>query len=550
MSIKEKSFQFIPALFLILLVAGMAVLLFLSNLLPHADNRFDAGPVTRLNAPWTITGEDLPESEITLPAQLTTRRATLSTTLPEVLPQDAVLGVNTAFQSLTVSIDGAEVYRLLPDSAFGSLAHVVSVPVGSEGKTVTLTFESIYSTSHLYLGHICLGSRAAVLFSQLNQDSGSMIVSLIMLIIGIMLIISSFFLTTPKTGRRRFIFLGTFSVLAALWILTDSSSLQFLPFNTTSGVLLSFYAFTLMGVPIFQFIKLGSDERYSRAYDLITLLMLVNFLANLCVSTVSVLYLPKMLVITHVLLLSAILLFIGTLVHGWVKCGEKRVNTLFIAFFLLCAAGIIDLVRFYINPVDNDNSLFFKIGLLIFIAILGFANIRDSLKLFRDAVHVKVYKKLAYTDATTQLANRTAYERQLQCIRSALPVESLTLVSFDLNNLKQTNDTLGHGAGDTLIIDGGRCIRTSFKDSGTCYRIGGDEFCVIAENLGLSALEDCLEAFDAAIAEYNESHEPGLDIARGYSRGPVHTPEDLDEMIRQADRAMYRCKAQSRSAAR
>ena len=452
MSIKEKSFQFIPALFLILLVAGMAVLLFLSNLLPHADNRFDAGPVARLNAPWTISGEGLPESEITLPAQLTTRRATLSTTLPEVLPQDAVLGVNTAFQSLTVSIDGAEVYRLSPDSAFGSLAHVVSVPVGSEGKTATLTFESIYSTSHLYLGHICLGSRAAVLFSQLNQDSGSMIVSLIMLIIGIMLIISSFFLTTAKTGRRRFIFLGTFSVLAALWILTDSSSLQFLPFNTTSGVLLSFYAFTLMGVPIFQFIKLGSDDRYSRAYDLITLLMLVNFLANLCVSMVSVLYLPKMLVITHVLLISAILLFIGTLVHGWVKCGEKRVNTLFIAFFLLCVAGIIDLVRFYTNPVDNDNSLFFKIGLLVFIAILGFANIRDSLKLFRDAVHVEVYKKLAYTDATTQLANRTAYERQLQCIRSALPVESLTLVSFDLNNLKRTNDTLGHSAGDKVEI--------------------------------------------------------------------------------------------------
>ena len=45
MTIKEKKCKFIPALFMILLAMGTSVLLFLSNLLPHANNRFEAGPV-------------------------------------------------------------------------------------------------------------------------------------------------------------------------------------------------------------------------------------------------------------------------------------------------------------------------------------------------------------------------------------------------------------------------------------------------------------------------------------------------------------------------
>lgn len=67
MTIKEKKCKFIPALFLILLAMGTSVLLFLSNLLPHANNRFEAGPVTMLDTHWTITGDGLTRSGITLP---------------------------------------------------------------------------------------------------------------------------------------------------------------------------------------------------------------------------------------------------------------------------------------------------------------------------------------------------------------------------------------------------------------------------------------------------------------------------------------------------
>ena len=128
MTIKEKNFQFIPALFLILLVTGTAVLLFLSNLLPHANNRFEAGPATTFDTHWTITEEGLTSSDINLPTSLPDTRATLTNTLPDTLPEDAVLGIPTAFQSLTVFIDGIEVYSLPADSAFGSLIHTVSIP--------------------------------------------------------------------------------------------------------------------------------------------------------------------------------------------------------------------------------------------------------------------------------------------------------------------------------------------------------------------------------------------------------------------------------------
>jgi len=213
-----------------------------------------------------------------------------------------------------------------------------------------------------------------------------------------------------------------------------------------------------------------------------------------------------------------------------------------IAFFLLCVTGIVDLARFYKNPVGADNSLFFKLGLVVFITILGFSTIRESLARFRDSVHLEVYKKLAFTDTMTSLANRAAYERDLAALKESLPLKELTVIAFDLNNLKQTNDTLGHSVGDSLIIASGRCIRESFSGLGDCYRIGGDEFCILTGGLEPKALEQCLNDLESRISRYNAENSLKLDIAWGFSHGPVNCPEDLDALLRKADKNMYAYK--------
>ena len=88
-------------------------------------------------------------------------------------------------------------------------------------------------------------------------------------------------------------------------------------------------------------------------------------------------------------------------------------------------------------------------------------------------------EKLLYisnTDELTRCFNRHAYEERINNLDLR---EEWIYISMDLNNLKHTNDSLGHAAGDELICAAADCMRENFGKYGNVYRIGGDEFVVI-----------------------------------------------------------------------
>ena len=188
MKIKENQFRFIPALFLVLLVSGGAILLLLSCLLPNGDISFDTGEAARLNEGWTLNSDGAPQNAISLPSSFSSGHIALTHTLPDTLPPDCVLRVSTAFQSLTVSVDGDVIYAFPKDISFGSLVHVIPLSETASGKSVTLEFQSLLASDAVFVDGVSYGSRSGVLFSQLWSDAGSLAVSFIILIIGLLLV--------------------------------------------------------------------------------------------------------------------------------------------------------------------------------------------------------------------------------------------------------------------------------------------------------------------------------------------------------------------------
>lgn len=87
----------------------------------------------------------------------------------------------------------------------------------------------------------------------------------------------------------------------------------------------------------------------------------------------------------------------------------------------------------------------------------------------------------------------------LQCRRAGL---SLTVLYFDLDGLKQVNDTLGHDAGSNLLRDFASVLRTSFRRSDVTARLGGDEFGVVLL-CPRSEVTVALERFSMAVAHEN-----------------------------------------------
>ena len=147
--------------------------------------------------------------------------------------------------------------------------------------------------------------------------------------------------------------------------------------------------------------------------------------------------------------------------------------------------------------------------------------------------------RYAYYDQMTGLQNRRAYSEKVEQLSKQLPVPC-TVVMADINGLKEANDTLGHEAGDELIIGSAECLRKSFDGIDTVYRLGGDEFTVI---MGSSEDEakKCLERMELICAEWKGQHINGISI----SYGAASTAEfsDLDALLKAADQRMYEHKS-------
>lgn len=139
------------------------------------------------------------------------------------------------------------------------------------------------------------------------------------------------------------------------------------------------------------------------------------------------------------------------------------------------------------------------------------------------------------TDGLTQLVNRLGYEHYLA--RLHVPA---TILMFDVDRFKDVNDCHGHLMGDACLRTIAGCIRRAYGNYGTCFRIGGDEFCVILtrRNAQYNTMTEIFQhLMDAARVE-----NPVLPtVSVGCSHFNPSTDE-LADALAQADAQMYQNK--------
>ena len=156
-------------------------------------------------------------------------------------------------------------------------------------------------------------------------------------------------------------------------------------------------------------------------------------------------------------------------------------------------------------------------------------------------------KAEATHDVLTGLPNRRLFnDRLTQAIeRSRRSGRSVALFVVDLNGFKQVNDTLGHGEGDRILCAAAESLQAKVRSSDTLARCGGDEFCVIVNEL--TRRTDCarIAAALCGALEIVETGLPGetrLSGSVGYAVFPQEAA-NAEELFRLADRQMYERKA-------
>lgn len=163
----------------------------------------------------------------------------------------------------------------------------------------------------------------------------------------------------------------------------------------------------------------------------------------------------------------------------------------------------------------------------------------------------EVIRKHAYFDTLTSLPNRfLSLDRLSQMLNEAQRNSEKTAVLFlDLDDFKTVNDSLGHEAGDKLLIETANRLNLAVRKEDTVGRIGGDEFIVL-----LRALTDDINALDIAENLLKIFREPfqidGRELILTLSIGIAIYPENgssASDLLRNADTAMYQAKALGRN---
>jgi diguanylate cyclase (GGDEF)-like protein len=153
----------------------------------------------------------------------------------------------------------------------------------------------------------------------------------------------------------------------------------------------------------------------------------------------------------------------------------------------------------------------------------------------------------ASTDALTGLGNRRKLLLDLErLIPQASARTPLLLAILDLNGFKQYNDTFGHSAGDALLLRLGSSLDDAVGHRALCYRMGGDEFCLLAELGEGERAERLVARAAAALSEAGESFS--VSSASGWSLTPIEATGAV-EALRVADRRMYAHKDLERDSA-
>jgi diguanylate cyclase (GGDEF)-like protein len=160
-------------------------------------------------------------------------------------------------------------------------------------------------------------------------------------------------------------------------------------------------------------------------------------------------------------------------------------------------------------------------------------------------INGKLLESMALKDPLTGLANRRQLTDRMSMaiVHARRNKSTMAVVYLDLDGFKQINDTLGHGAGDTLLKMVAERLVATVREEDTVARLGGDEFMIV---LWLSGADEAakvtLKLIKAVSQTYDiEGHTVSVTTSAGVAIYPSHG-EDADTLMKSADLALYEAK--------
>lgn len=447
-----------------------------------------------------------------------------------------------------IFVDDKEIYAFgdqetdvfpLPGSAW------IVIPLKDEynGKYIEIDLHRIEQKYGGIMGNVIIGDRADMLERIIVSNTGGVFACFMIFFVSIILFVLGVAEKRFMHNRNLF-YLAAFSMGVFLWSINETHTTQLFIGNVQIISIMSYEILALLSMPIVSYY---SNSRFSEVRNIcnrIAILPVIDFILVNVIHFTGFLDLSRSLILTHITIFSIGICIAVT--HIRAAGNERRIsddNSREVGYFGFIALVIcvgIDIARYYSNQNFSDHSRYSRIGLLLFVIFLAADTVQGSIRDEIDLKKAEVYKSVAFTDTLTGLGNRQAYELEVDKIdeRDDL-LEHLVVAILDLNNLKKTNDSMGHAEGDRYIISSADFINGYFKKIAKVYRIGGDEFAILFTGHDSDVFMEMEANMFDDIMTNNRSD---LNFAYGSAVFNHITDRSAADTIRRADAKMYDSK--------
>ncbi|MDP6467247.1 MAG: GGDEF domain-containing protein [Pirellulaceae bacterium] len=157
------------------------------------------------------------------------------------------------------------------------------------------------------------------------------------------------------------------------------------------------------------------------------------------------------------------------------------------------------------------------------------------------------FQQLAFQDSLTAVANRRAWDQELtkRWGDRFSPERSICLALFDVDQLKQVNDLLGHAEGDSVLRTSANALVTSVRDQDFVARLGGDEFGVLLNDIDPASAHRIADRIRCSTSRYlatGETSSDELPVTTSAGYACARSDDSVDSLYRRADEALRKSK--------
>lgn len=535
-------------------ILGTAILI-ASLLFSNVDkDEIDGNNIIHFAEGWDVSIGNKQYSDVKVPTVIKDAPKGNTMIVENELPQDldshTYLFLRSSHQNVRVYIAGQPVYSFGwgEKRLFGRTpgCNWILIPLSKEndGANVKIELTGVYDRYTNWINGIYVGDKSAIINMIVNDRQGSILISGVMMLMGIfMLCITTILRNTSITVSLQR--LGIFTILIGFWSICVVNIMQVVYGNVYFLLNLEILLFNLL-FPVFLWFLLSfSYYKEKKEITILFWISVVQFFVIEILQITEIMDYMESMVITHAVQIFTIgyifFMGIGSIVR---KEASRKGKILVISLSPMLLLAAADVARFY-RPDIIDEGFFTRIGTMIFIMLWAVEVIRNmSGKMVKMAKN-DVLEILAYEDLMTGLKNRTAFEERMNEYQNTTDTAEHCIITFDMNCLKGINDKFGHQKGDQAIVKVTGIIKEIFEPHGVCYRIGGDEICVIlpkTEKTSNRFIKEALQKVEDMTRKASQGLDMELSVAAGYAWASMEENRDVYQAFREADRRMYRHK--------